>query len=236
MKKRRNFAVLLFVLALIFCAAEVFALSVAKTNNDRRLAKENAEELSVELGLISSALGSGNKTLYDDALSRYRGTLANFSSNEYVYHYQADLLTNLRNYNELLNTDAEEIKEFIELSTALATVRTSLRSGHTDKLDASIFSHLEQSLTNLTAALDNTKAENLASAKEKLSTVAKDMGELVKNSAVCLSVCTKEVFEGKQRELEDIKNRYAEDFKTLGTEASKKYDPSELIVQLGRLR
>ena len=29
MKKRRNFAVLLFVLALVFCAAEVFALCVA---------------------------------------------------------------------------------------------------------------------------------------------------------------------------------------------------------------
>ena len=235
MKKRRNYAVLLFVCAMIFFAVEVFAVCTAKSQYDYRRAKETAEELSVELGLISSAIGSGNQKLLDDSIARYRDTLNAFADNEYSHRYQAELLSDLRGYNDLVNNDRAEISEFIELSAALSAIRSELQNNNTDKLDATNFYHLQETFQALESTLGNIKSENLATARQRLADFASDIIELAKSSAVCVSVCPKDSFGDKQAKLNEIKTRYSEEFKSLGLDASKKYDTSELIVRLSKI-
>ena len=112
---RRCFATLFFVGVLVFVSFEVFSLFTAKNAHDYRLAKENAEELSVELSLISSAIKTGNHALFDDSVQRYRTTINRFADNEYTSHHQTELLQSLRDYSELLKNNSDEIDEFIEL-------------------------------------------------------------------------------------------------------------------------
>ena len=54
-KHRKKFAVLLFVLVLAFAAFEGVILFTSKRSHDVARARADAEEISVELGMISSS-------------------------------------------------------------------------------------------------------------------------------------------------------------------------------------
>lgn len=229
---QRNFAVLGFIAAFVFFGAEVFAVCTAKNQYDYDRAKTSAEELSVELGLISSSFNSGNKKLYEDSVARYRETLSDFTNNEYVHLRQADLLNELRDYGNLLKNDQEKIDEFLELSAALSSIHSELQLNQRETLDATNFYHTQETFQHLREALDAIDSEDLKNVKEKLDAFAQEIMSLAENSAICVSVCPKDSFADKQTKLKEIKERYAKEFESLELDASKKYSPSELIVKL----
>lgn len=229
---QRNFAVLGFIAAFVFFGAEVFAVCTAKNQYDYDRAKTSAEELSVELGLISSAFNSGNKKLYEDSVARYRETLSDFTNNEYVHLRQADLLNELRDYGNLLKDDQEKIDEFLELSAALSSIHSELQLNQRETLDATNFYHTQETFQRLREALDAIDSEDLKNVKEKLDSFAQEIMSLAEGSAICVSVCPKDSFADKQTKLKEIKERYAKEFESLEFDASEKYSPSELIVKL----
>lgn len=233
--KRRVFATILFTAVLLFCMAEVFMICTAKSHHDYTGAKRSSEELSVELSLLSASFTAGNRTLYDDALSRYRATLADFSGNDYVATSQNELLSSLTDYRNLLESNPDEIAELLELSAALSGIRSELQSNESQKLDAANFYQVRQTFQNLLNVLEGIKSENFEHVKNRLKSFASKIIALSENAATCVSVCPKSTFEAKSAELDAIKIKYLEEFESLGLDASKKYDPSELIVQLGKI-
>lgn len=235
MKKRRNYAVFAFVLAFIFFGAEVFAVCTAKNQYDYDRAKKTAEELSVELGLISSSLNSGNKKLYDDSVSRYRATLAEFSENEYSFHRQPELLNRLRDYSNKLKDDETKLNEFMELSAALSSIHLELQLSNNKKFDAANFYRIEATFQNLRESLDKVQSEELKDLKAKLDSFAQDIISLSEGSAICVSVCPKSSFEEKQKKMQELKTRYEKDFEALDSDASKDYNPSDLILGLAAI-
>ena len=139
----------------------------------------------------------------------------------------------MRKYNDDILNSQEEIGELLELSAALSSIRSELQDIDTEKLDAMHFYQIQQTFQTLRDTLDEIKSENLAETKKELSNFAGKIIDLAKSSAICVSVCPKESFASKQKQLQDIKKDYSESFAKLGTQSSKKYDPSELIVKLG---
>lgn len=231
----RNCAVLVFVLTLVFFGAEVFAVCTAKNQYDYDRAKLSAEELSVELGLISSAFHSGNKKLYEDTILRYQESLADFTHNEYAHNRQAVLINSLRDYGDKLRREQPEIAEFLELSAALSGIRSELQLSDAEKLDAVNFYHLQETFQHLRDTLDETKSEHLAPVKAPLDSFAAEIISLAENSAVCISVCPKDSFANKRAQLDEIKAKYEEQFSSIGKTVSEKYDPSSLIQQLNQI-
>ena len=232
---QRNFAVLAFVLAFVFFGVEVFAVCTAKNQYDYERAQNTAEELSVELGLISAAFGSGNKKIYEDSLARYRVTLSDFTKNEYAHHHKADLINELRDYNELLKENQEKIDEFLELSAALSGIHSELQLSDVDEFDSASFYRTQETFQHLRDALDGVQSEDLKDVKAKLEDFAQEIMSLAESSAICVSVCPKESFIDKQNKLKQIKEHYAKEFESLSLDASKKFNPSELIVKLGEI-
>lgn len=229
---RRNFAVLAFMIAFVFFGVEVFAVCTAKNQHDHDRAKSTAEELSVELGLISSALNAGNKKLFNESVVGYRIALAEFNKNEYSHYKHADLLVELRDYNNQLKENKEKIEEFLELSAALAGIHSELQLADTDKFDATNFYHMQETFQHLRDALDKIESDDLKEIKEKLDVFAQDVMSLAESSAICVSVCPKSSFEDKQKKLQEIKEKYTKDFETLEQDISQKFSPSELITKL----
>jgi hypothetical protein len=233
--RRRRFAVVLFILVLTFCAGEIFAIFTAKNQHDYRRAREDADELSIELGLISSALHSGNKTLYENALLRYRASLISFTDNDYVRKHRLETLARLRDYSDALKDNESNIIELLEFAAAIDGLRSELDDIDTEKLDAANFYHIQQSFQTLRDALSKLKAEEYSKLRDRIDSFAGKISELAKNSAVCVSVCPKSSFSDKQKQLESYRDKYEKEFKELGLKVSKRYDPSTLIVELSEI-
>lgn len=231
----RNYAVLAFILVFVFFGAEVFSVCTAKNNYDYKRAKETSEELSVELGLISSSLSSGNKKLFEDSLARYNTTMADFTDNEYVYRRHPELLNSLRDYGNMLRTNQNEINEFLELSAALSGIKSELQLSDSGKLEAVNFYNLQETFQKLLDVLEKVESENIATIKEPLESFSKEIISLSENTAICISVCPKSSFAEKQEKLKKIKEKYSDTLKDASSAASEKYDMSELIKQLGNL-
>ena len=232
---RKNFATLLFVLALVFFAGEVFAVCTAKNQYDYRRTKETSEELSVELSLISAALNSGNKKLYNDSVSRFRATFADFTNNTYAIRHQDELIDKLRDYDKKIDDNKDEINELMELTAALSALRSELQDSSSETLDASNFYQIQQVFQTLDDTLDGIKTQHLSELKQRLESFAHKIIDLAKNSAVCVSVCPKSSFSDKQKSLEKIEKKYKDEFTELGKTVSDKYNPSDLIVELGNI-
>ena len=234
-RRRKNYAKILFVLILLFCAGEVFAVVTAKKEYDHKSARRVAEELSVELGLISSAFRSGNRTLYDHSLERYRGSLSSFADNDYVRAHQSELLNKLRDYDATLKHNSEDTRELLELDAALVGFQSELQGIEFKQLDASNFYQIQQAFQTLRDALVNIKAESNKELRDSIEAYATSMQELSKNSAICVSVCPKESFAEKQKKLESYRDKYLDEFTKLDEAVSNKYNPSQLIVELGKI-
>lgn len=234
-RSRKNYAKILFVLILVFCACEVFAIVTAKNEYDHKSARRVAEELSVELDLIASPFRSGNRTLYDNSLERYQSSLATFADNDYVRTHQVDLLNNLRNYSSTLKQNEKDTKELLELDAALVGFRSELQSVEFKQLDASNFYQLQQAFQTLRDAIVNIDADDNKEMRDSIEAYATKMQELSKNSAICVSVCPKDSFAEKQKKLESYRDKYLEEFEKLDKKISDKYNPSALIVELGKI-
>ena len=233
--RRRNYAILLFVLVLTFCAGEMIAVFTAKNHHDYSQAQKSSEELSVELSLISSALKSGNKTLYDNSLARFQSTLTAFLDNDFIRAHHTDLSSKLRDYNKTLGDNRDSVNELLELDAALDSLLLELDEVDTEKLNAVSFYQIQQSFQRLSDTLANLKTKEYEKLRVRIDSFAHQIAELAKNSAVCVSVCPRESFIEKQNQLEKYRKEYADDFENLGNTISEKYNPNSLILELGKV-
>jgi len=235
MKRRRNFAVLLFVLVLVFVAAEVFAVFTAKSRHDYRVTKDTADEIMVELSLISSSLSSGNRTLYDNSLERYKNTLADFSKNDYAKKDQQALIDSLAKYRDTLIEGQDSIVDLLELSAEISNIESSLIDIDETTLDVTNFYQIQQTFMNLREVVAKMKESEFGEIANRLDEYAERIASLSASAAVCVSICPKDSFESKANQLQELKQKYREDFESLGKSLSAKYDPSSLIVQLKQI-
>ena len=134
-----------------------------------------------------------------------------------------------------MNDNSENITALLELDAALDSLSLELDEIETDKLNAVSFYQVQQSFQRLSDTLGNLKTEEYKELRDRIDSFAHKIAELAKNSAVCVSVCPRESFVDKQKQLENYHKEYAEDFKTLGSSVSEKYNPSALILELGQI-
>ena len=88
-------------------------------------------------------------------------------------------------------------------------------------------------LLELRAALsEKIKLEDFKEIREALGDFAKDAQGIVDAAATCVSVCPDSVFDDKIAELNGLKEKYGERFKSLGLDFSKELSTSELITTL----
>ncbi len=234
-KRRRNFAVVLFVLVLVFFAVEVFAVMTAKEQHDYRVAKGHASELSVELSLISSALSSGNHALYDNSLARFNESYMRFSENDYAMSKQGELLNSLSTYRDVLEQNRDSVIKLMDLSAALSNIQSDLIEIDDTKLDVANLYQIQRTFKELRDVIAKIGTTEFADATTRLDDFAERIASLSSSAAVCVSVCPKDSFVEKQQQLQTIKNDFSETFRTVGRTLSAKYDPSKLIVELGKI-
>lgn len=231
-KSRKFFAVLLFVLIFAFLAGEGLLLLTAREKYNRSLAHSDAEEIATELSLLSSSLISGDRTMYDDSVTRFRVSLMRTSENEYMRTSRADLLKDMDEYNERLLTNAETISQLLDLSASLNGISAELESQQTDQLDASNFYQIKRVFESLRETLTKVESEELKDIRGQLDTFAQKIATLAQNSAVCVSICPQDSFAAKLEKLEKYKKDYRDKLQELDENFSQKYNPSDIIARL----
>ena len=232
MKRQRIIATIAFTIALALAGAEVFLLFFAKDDYDYRTAREQSETISVELGLISSSFTSGNKALYSEGLSRFDQTLSVYRTNDYMRIRRTDVLQSLEQYRSALSRDAEKIDTLLELRAALTAVSSELHNLDNVKIDATSFYRVSHALEDLSLALEKITLEEFSQICEVLDSFAKDAHAIVETAATCIGVCPESVFDEKNGELNSLKERYGEQFESLGLDFSKDLNVSTLINTL----
>ena len=232
MKRQRIIATIAFTIALILAGAEVFLLFFAKDHHDFAEAREQSETISVELGLISASFTSGNKTLYSEGVSRFDQTLREYRRNDYMKNHRSDILQSLEKYRDALRDNSEKIDILLELRAALTAVTSELHNLDSTEVDAAGLYRVSHTLEDLGLALEKIELEDFKDVRENLSNFAKDAREIVDTAATCISVCPDSVFDDKIGELNGLKERYEEQFKSLGLDFSKELNTSELIDTL----
>ena len=232
MKRQRIIATIAFTIALALAGAEVFLLFFAKDDYDYRTAREQSETISVELGLISSSFTSGNKALYSEGLSRFDQTLSVYRTNDYMRIRRADVLQSLEQYRSALSRDAEKIDTLLELRAALTAVSSELHNLDNANIDATSFYRVSHALEDLSLALEKITLEEFSQIREVLDGFAKDAHAIVDTAATCIGVCPESVFDEKIGELNGLRERYGEQFESLGLDFSKDLNVSALINTL----
>lgn len=234
-KRRARFAALLFVLVLAFAAFEVVILFTSKRSHDIARARADAEEISVELGMISSSFYSGDRALYERSYERLDKSLVDFSRNFYIKQNHADIYEAVEQYRATLESKDASVAEFLELSAALNTLGAELELLDLEKLDAANFYQIQQAYQSLRDCLSKIQSKDFDEIKKKLDTYAGEIIELAQSSATCVAVCPKENFKDKIKKLEKLKEKHRVALEGLGADISRSLDPSALIVRLGEI-
>ncbi len=234
-KRRARFAVLLFVLVLAFASFEVVVLFTSKRSHDIARARADAEEISVELGMISSSFYSGDRALYDRSYQRLNESLVGFSRNLYVKQNHAETYDAVEQYRAMLEEKNASVAEFLELSAALNTLSVELDLLNLEKLDAANFYQIQQAYQTLRDCLSKIQSKDFDEIKKKLDAYAGEIIELAQSSATCVAVCPKDNFKGKIQKLEKLRAKHRAQLEGLGADISRGLDPSALIVRLGEI-
>ncbi|MBR5418662.1 hypothetical protein IK110_00185 [Candidatus Saccharibacteria bacterium] len=232
-KHRKRFAVLLFIIVFAFATFEVAMLFTSKRVHDVARAREDAEEISVELGMISSSFYSGDRALYERSYKRLTSSLVDFSRNDHIRQNYSSINDELEQYHDMLEREAIDIAEFLEMNAALNALSGELEVLDLEKLDAANFYQIQQAFQTLRDSLAKIGSKEYENIKKSLDGYANEIIKLAQSSATCISVCPKKNFSDKLKKLSELKTKYEKEFETLGDDVSKKYDPSSLIVRLG---
>jgi len=232
MKRQRLIATIAFTIALILAGVEVFLLFFAKDHHDYAVAHEQSETVAVELGLISASFTSGNKTLYSEGVARLDQTLSNYRQNDFMKNRRADVLQSLESYRNELNDNSEKIDTLLELRAALTAVTSELNNLDSSEADAASFYRVSHTLEDLELALEKISLDDFKTIREVIGGFAKDARTIVDTAATCISVCPDSVFDDKIAELNALKEKYDESFKSLDLDFLKEIKTSELINTL----
>ena len=223
----------LAILAVIaFILIEGFVLGSAKYRYDHDQSVITADELSVQLSLISASLQSGNKAIYTQAVKDYHSILIEFSKNYYVRTQAQDLVRALDEYDDRLTVDADFVAQLMELRIVTATISAVSSNAKTSDIDALKVYDIAQNYTNLRDGVEKITAPELAEIAGKLTAMSNEIIQIADRTAVCVSVCTEDVLLEKQNVIEDIVKRYKDELSELSIAVSEKYSPSQLILDL----
>ena len=223
----------LAILAVIaFILIEGFVLGSAKYRYDHDQSVITADELSVQLSLISASLQSGNKAIYTQAVKDYHSILIEFSKNYYVRTQAQDLVRALDEYDDRLTVDADFVAQLMELRIVTATISAVSSNAKTSDIDALRVYDIAQNYTNLRDGVEKITAPELAEIAGKLTAMSNEIIQIADRTAVCVSVCTEDVLLEKQNIIEDIVKRYKDELSELSIAVSEKYSPSQLILDL----
>ena len=223
----------LAILAVIaFILIEGFVLGSAKYRYDHDQSVITADELSVQLSLISASLQSGNKAIYTQAVKDYHSILIEFSKNYYVRTQAQDLVRALDEYDDRLTVDADFVAQLMELRIVTATISAVSSNAKTSDIDALKVYDIAQNCTNLRDGVEKITAPELAEIAGKLTAMSNEIIQIADRTAVCVSVCTEDVLLEKQNVIEDIVKRYKDELSELSIAVSEKYSPSQLILDL----
>ncbi len=223
----------LAILAVIaFILIEGFVLGSAKYRYDHDQSVITADELSVQLSLISASLQSGNKAIYTQAVKDYHSILIEFSKNYYVRTQAQDLVRALDEYDDRLTVDADFVAQLMELRIVTATISAVSSNAKTSDIDALKVYDIVQNYTNLRDGVEKITAPELAEIAGKLTAMSNEIIQIADRTAVCVSVCTEDVLLEKQNVIEDIVKRYKDELSELSIAVSEKYSPSQLILDL----
>lgn len=232
MKRQRRIATIVFVVVMALVASEVALLFLAKDHHDREAAKTKGQEISVELGLISSALSTGNQSLYKESLSRYRQDIAALGQNEYVRAHRNETLVQLSEYSSMLAEDDASINTLLELRAALSALLSELQEVNNESVDALNFYRIEYALNDLRDALGQIESESFVKLREAIVKFAGELSKIADTAATCVSICPDKTFDEKLKQLDKIRSKYQKEFLELGPELTEKYNASELIKDL----
>ena len=223
----------LAILAVIaFILIEGFVLGSAKYRYDHDQSVITADELSVQLSLISASLQSGNKAIYTQAVKDYHSILIEFSKNYYVRTQAQDLVRALDEYDDRLTVDADFVAQLMELRIVTATISAVSSNAKTSDIDALRVYDIAQNYTNLRDGVEKITAPELAEIAGKLTAMSNEIIQIADRTAVCVSVCTEDILLEKQNIIEDIVRRYKDELSELSIAVSEKYSPSQLILDL----
>ena len=218
----------LAILAVIaFILIEGFVLGSAKYRYDHDQSVITADELSVQLSLISASLQSGNKAIYTQAVKDYHSILIEFSKNYYVRTQAQDLVRALDEYDDRLTVDADFVAQLMELRIVTATISAVSSNAKTSDIDALKVYDIAQNYTNLRDGVEKITAPELAEIAGKLTAMSNEIIQIADRTAVCVSVCTEDVLLEKQNIIEDIVKRYKDELSELSIAVSEKYSPEK---------
>lgn len=224
--------ILAIIAVIAFILIEGFVLTSAKYRYDHDQSVIVAEELSVQLSLISASLQSGNKAIYNQAVKDYHSMLIEFSKNYYVRTQAQDLVRALDDYDDKLTVDADSIAQLIELRIATATVSSVAADAKSSDIDALKVYDIAQNYINLRDGVEKITAPELSEVASKLTAMSNEIIQIADKTAVCVSVCTEDVLLQKQAVIEDIVLRYKDEISNLSITVSEKYSPSQLILDV----
>ena len=232
-KSKRTFrAVAAVICALLFVVIETYVLSFAKIRYDHNKSIDIAEEMSVQLSLLSSALQTGNKALYDEALSSYREQLNLFEKNSYVRYYATDLRQELGEYITTLDSDVAIVSQIIEIHVAINRINTAATDAIDSEVDAVNVYAIGDDYNALREGLENITAPELDEIKTKLIALSDEMVKYTENAAVCIGICADDTLQAKQADIKNIIERHQASITKLAEQKSASYDPAALIQAL----
>lgn len=230
-RKRRR--IILVIAVLVFVAAEVFTLCFAKYNYDREESKKLADDMSIQLSLISSALRSGNRAIYDDALGAFSFDLRHFNENSYVKREASDFNNRLVDYHNMLINNADFLSELMDLRVAVNMLQNSTNDAKNSSIDAGKVSEIAKNYAEFREGLANIKSQELKEIKKILEDYSNEIIPLIENSAVCISVCSENILNEKRDAISRLIDDKNKELEPLDEKVSAPYNPNALIIDLG---
>ncbi len=228
------------LIALILCAAifivfEVFSILQAKRIRSQELASGLADEITVELSQINTSFISGDQTLFKDTYLRYRNSLSELNSNDYVKNNQAELLKRLNAYGQIL-AEEEEDAHLIKLRTAITMLRKELDDIDLKNTSVKLMVEIKESFEDFRNSLDQLQDERFQNLITELISYSDEIIPIIDKAAACIGTCVEKNIRARSQELDDIHAKYQEVFIELDARMSAYYSPAELIELLKMLQ
>ena len=233
-KPKRTFRrVVIIAIAVVFFIVEAFLLLSSKVRYDYSESVKIADEMTIQLSMINSSLQVGNRALFEESLANFREQLGLFEKNEYVKKNASDLLGRLEKYSATLTDDAVLVEQIIEIRVATNSILSTATEAKDVKVDAVKVYAIRDDYVALRGGLEKINAPDLKGIKEKLISLSDEVIRFTDSAAVCVGICAENTLNDKQNGIKDIIGRYESDLAKESKEKSEKYNPNQLIIDLG---
>ena len=232
--KRVNiYRILATILITAFVIIECFLLSISKIDYDHARSVNIAEEMAIQLSLINTSFQTGNKATYTTAVADFRVALDAFGKNNYVRSNARDFLRSLQQYSRILMEDSECISQIMELRVATSELSNVAEAATESGIDATKVYEIAQNYIDFREGINKIDAPELTDISEKLASLSNEIIQVAEKSAVCVGICQDNILTEKQKAVEDVVVRYKEELSKMSVDISEKYNPNQLILDLG---